>query len=166
MGILQARILEWVAMPSSRGSSQPSDRTQISHIVGGFFLPTKPPGKPKNTGLGSLSLLQWIFPTQESNWSLLHCRRILYQLSYQGSPKASRLLFKKKKKKKRPLDYSSKPLLVIYSVTFNKMTLSWYTSLTTSILLKFNTRPRTLSWGIFPDPNCGVIPLAPKITYA
>ena len=36
-GILQARILEWVAMPFSRGSSQPSDRTQVSHILGGFF---------------------------------------------------------------------------------------------------------------------------------
>ena len=36
-GILQARILEWVAMPSSRGSSQPRDRTQVSHIAGGFF---------------------------------------------------------------------------------------------------------------------------------
>ena len=39
----------------------------------------------QNTGVGSLSLLQQIFPTQESNWSLLHCRRILYQLSHQGS---------------------------------------------------------------------------------
>ena len=39
-----------------------------------------------NTGAGSLSLLQGIFPTQESNWGLLHCRRILYQLSYPGSP--------------------------------------------------------------------------------
>ena len=37
MGILQARILEWVAMPSSRGSSQPRDRTQVSHIAGRFF---------------------------------------------------------------------------------------------------------------------------------
>ena len=36
-GILQARILEWVAMPSSRGSSQASDRTQVSHIAGGFL---------------------------------------------------------------------------------------------------------------------------------
>ena len=43
-GILQARILEWVAVPFSR-----------------------------------------IFPTQESNLGLLHCRKILYQLSYQGS---------------------------------------------------------------------------------
>ena len=37
MGILQARILEWVTMPSSRGSSQPRDRTQASCIAGRFF---------------------------------------------------------------------------------------------------------------------------------
>ena len=49
-------------------------------------LPSEPPGKPKNTGVGSLSLLQWIFPTQELNQGLLHCRQILYWLSYQGSP--------------------------------------------------------------------------------
>ena len=36
-GILQARILEWAAFPFSRGSSQPRDRTQVSHIAGGFF---------------------------------------------------------------------------------------------------------------------------------
>ena len=36
-GILQARILEWVASPVSRGSSQPGDRTQVPHIAGGFF---------------------------------------------------------------------------------------------------------------------------------
>ena len=39
-----------------------------------------------NTGVGSLSLLQHIFPTLESNWGFLHCTWILYQLSYQGSP--------------------------------------------------------------------------------
>ena len=37
MGILQARMLEWVAMPSSRGPSQPRDRTQVSHIAGRCF---------------------------------------------------------------------------------------------------------------------------------
>ena len=36
-GILQARILEWIAMPSSKGSSQPRDWTQVSHIAGGLF---------------------------------------------------------------------------------------------------------------------------------
>ena len=36
-GILQARILEWVAFPITRGSFQPRDQTQVSHIAGGFF---------------------------------------------------------------------------------------------------------------------------------
>ena len=36
-GILQAKILQWVAIPFSRVSSQPRDRTQVSHIAGGFF---------------------------------------------------------------------------------------------------------------------------------
>ena len=85
-GILQARILEWVAFPFSRGSSQPKYRTQVSHIAGGS-LPAEAQGKPKNTGVGSLSLLQRIFLTQELNRSLLHCWQILHQLSYQGSPK-------------------------------------------------------------------------------
>ena len=49
-------------------------------------LPSEPPGKPKNTGVGSLSLLQGILLTQEFNRGLLCCRWILYQLSYQGSP--------------------------------------------------------------------------------
>ena len=49
-------------------------------------LLSEPPGKPMNTRVGSLSLLQGIFPTQESNQGLPHCRQILYQLSYQGSP--------------------------------------------------------------------------------
>ena len=48
-------------------------------------LPAEPRGKPKNTGVGSLSLLQQIFLIQESNQGLLHCRQILYQLSYEGS---------------------------------------------------------------------------------
>ena len=47
--------------------------------------PAEPQRKPKNTGLVSLSLLPWIFPTQKSSWRLLHCRQILYQLSYEGS---------------------------------------------------------------------------------
>ena len=50
-------------------------------------LPAEPIVKPKNTGVGSLSLLQQIFSTQEFNQGLLHCRQILYQLSYEGSTK-------------------------------------------------------------------------------
>ena len=72
-GVFQARILEWAAFPFSRGSSQPRDRTQVSRIAGRFFkgknaFPSQ--AKPKNTGVGSLSLLQQIFPTQELNQGL------------------------------------------------------------------------------------------------
>ena len=52
-GISQARILEWVALPSSRGSSQPRDLTR-SPALQANSLPAEPPGKPKNTGVGSL----------------------------------------------------------------------------------------------------------------
>ena len=49
-------------------------------------LPSEPPGKPENTGVGSPFLLQQIFPTKKLNQGLLLCRWILYQLSGQGSP--------------------------------------------------------------------------------
>ena len=48
----------------------------------GLYSPWNSPGQ--NTGVGSLSLLQGIFPIQELNQGLLRCRQILYQLSYQG----------------------------------------------------------------------------------
>ena len=53
----------------------------------GLYSPWNSPGQ--NTGVGSLSLLQGIFPTQELNWGLLHCKQIHYQLSYQRSPSYS-----------------------------------------------------------------------------
>ena len=120
-GIFQVRILVWVAISFSRGSSQHRDQTQVSCIAGGFFtswtireaqeywsgypipspedlpdpgielrtptlqadsLPAEPQEKPKNTRVGSLSLLQRIFLTQEWNQGFLHCRQTLYQLSY------------------------------------------------------------------------------------
>ena len=84
-GILQARILEGVAFPFSRGSSQPRDQPRSPALQANSLL-AEPQGKSKKTGVGSLSLLQGIFLTQESNWGLLHCRCILYQLSYEGSP--------------------------------------------------------------------------------
>ena len=46
--------------------------------------PWNSPGQ--NTGMCSISLLLGIFQTQESNWGLLHCSQILYQLSHKGSP--------------------------------------------------------------------------------
>ena len=80
-GILHARILGWLAVSFFRGSSEPSEQTQVSHIVADS-LPVKPPGKPKNTGMGSLFLLKLIFLIKESNQGLLYCRRIFYHLSY------------------------------------------------------------------------------------
>ena len=49
-------ILEWFAIHFSRGSSQPRDETLVSHIAGGLFI-NWAIGKPKNTGVGSLSLI-------------------------------------------------------------------------------------------------------------
>ena len=50
----------------------------------GLYSPCNSPGQ--NTGVGSLSLFQGIFPTQGSNPGLPHCRQILYHLSHKGSP--------------------------------------------------------------------------------
>ena len=80
------KILEGVAMPSSRGSSQPRDQTQISRTASGFLIiwatretqehwsgyPITSPGDLPDPGIKP---------------ALLHCRRILYQLGYQGSPR-------------------------------------------------------------------------------
>ena len=79
----------------SRGSSQ-------SRVDS---LPAESQGKPKNTGVDSLSLLQQTLLTQELNQGLLYCRQILYQLSYQGSPEVWTEACRKasKKKKKNPL---------------------------------------------------------------
>ena len=87
-GILQARILEWVAFPFSRDLPNPGIKPR-SPTLQVDSLPAEPQRKPKNTRVGSLSLLQWIFPTQKLNQGLLHCRWILYQLNYQGSPKGT-----------------------------------------------------------------------------
>ena len=111
-GILQTRVLVWAAIPFSRGSSQTRNRTQVScmdslpaELLGKFLLyeseshsvmftslqphglysPWNSPGQ--NTELGSLSLLQGIFPTQGLNPDPPHHIRILYQLSRKGSPR-------------------------------------------------------------------------------
>ena len=79
-------------MPSSRESSQPKNQTQVSCVAGRFFTDwvmretSNNYFAGQNTGVGSHSLLQRIFPTQGSNPSLWHCRRIFYNLSHQGSP--------------------------------------------------------------------------------
>ena len=79
-GILQARILEWAAMPSSRGSSLPRDQTQVSHVVGGFF--TIWATREAHEYLGSFTGF-----SQPRNWTWVSASlQVLYQLSYQRSP--------------------------------------------------------------------------------
>ena len=82
-GILQARILEWVAFPYSRDLPNPGIEPRLNPILQVDSLPVEPQEMPKNTGVGSLSFLQGIFLTQESNRGLLHCKWILNQLSYE-----------------------------------------------------------------------------------
>ena len=63
-GILQARTLEWVVVPSLGDLPDPGIEPR-SPALQVDSIPGEPPGKPKNTGVDSLSLLQGIFPTQE-----------------------------------------------------------------------------------------------------
>ena len=69
-GILQARILEWVAFPLSRDIPNPGIEPK-SPALQADSLPAEPPSKPKNTGVGGLSLLQQIF--QPRNWTRVSC---------------------------------------------------------------------------------------------
>ena len=94
-GMQPARLLcpwgfsrqDWSGLPClPSGDLTNSGIEPKSPVLQPGSLLIEPPGKPKNTGVGSLSLLQGIFLTQESNQGLLHCRQILYQLSYQGNP--------------------------------------------------------------------------------
>ena len=90
-GILQARILEWVAFPFSREifPTQGSNPGLLHFRQTLYQLSHK--RSPRI--LKWVSLLQGIFPTQESNWGLLHCKWILYQMSYQGNPSISSVQF-------------------------------------------------------------------------
>ena len=81
----QARMLEMVAILFSRGSSWLRDQTQVSRIAGGFFNIWANREALKILKWVSVSLLPWIFLTQESNRGLLHCRHVLYHLSHLGS---------------------------------------------------------------------------------
>ena len=77
----------WSGLPCPPPGDLPNTRIKPrSPALQVDSLPSEPPGKPMNTWVGSLSLLQGIFLTQELRQGLLHCRPILYQLSYEGCP--------------------------------------------------------------------------------
>ena len=75
----------------SKMSSETLEKSESHSVVShslwlhGLYSPWNSPGQ--NIGVGSHSLLQGIFPTQESNPGFPHCRQILYQLSHKGSPR-------------------------------------------------------------------------------
>ena len=73
------KVLRVLIAQSCPSLCDPMDRSPPGSSVHGDS-----PGK--NTAVGCHFLLQGIFPSQESNPGLLHCRRILYSLSHQGSP--------------------------------------------------------------------------------
>ena len=79
----------WSGLPcTSLGDLSNRDRTKVS-CIGGDSLPSEPPGKPLNTGLGSLSLLQGIFPTQELNWEkamATHSRTLAWKIPWMEEP--------------------------------------------------------------------------------
>ena len=106
-------------------------------------LPAELQGKPKNTGVGSPSLVRWIFPTQESNQGLLHCRWILYQLSHQALPTTA-CIFKKQ-------DFSNFPVLEILlclrdsQLIFSYLIISWWLHNITVRSYVFSSLARKLS---------------------
>ena len=65
MGILQARILQWVAMPFSRGSSQPRDQSQVSCIAGGFVTVRATREAQEYWSGWPIPFSRGIFPTEE-----------------------------------------------------------------------------------------------------
>ena len=114
-GILQARILERVAFPFSRGSSQQRDQTQISHIAGGLFT-SWATREAQEYWSGSPIPSPVDLPYPGINWGLLHCRWILYNWTIREAPKENYSAIKKKKGWKnvicsnldRPRDYHTK----------------------------------------------------------
>ena len=84
-GTLQARYWSGQPFPSPGDLPNPGIEPRSLKLQVDC-LPAEPQGKPKNYRVGSLSLLQQIFLTQESNQGFLHYRWILYQQSYQESP--------------------------------------------------------------------------------
>ena len=87
MGILQARILEWVAMPSSRGSSQPRDQSQVSPALQVYSLPTEPP-KYEYLQCSSFHLDYWFFLKFIFNWRIIVLISVLvFSIQFQSALK-------------------------------------------------------------------------------
>ena len=114
-----SRILEYVAIPFSRGSSQTR-----SPALQADSLPAEPLEKPKNAGVDNLSLLQSIFPTQESKQGLLHCRQIPHQLSLREAWEDS-ILVKNIHRRKMVKYYKILALLIRSGELWNQWFVLW-----------------------------------------
>ena len=75
-------LLSWIKKYKSK---YPKVKVKVTQSCPTLYSLWNSPGQ--NTGVGSLSLFQGIFPTQRSNPGLLHCRWILYRVSHEGSPR-------------------------------------------------------------------------------
>ena len=84
-GILRARMLEWAAIPFSGDLLNPGIEPRYP-APQAYSLSAEPEGKPKNTGVGKPIPSPADLPDPGIKPGLLHCRKILYQLRYQGSP--------------------------------------------------------------------------------
>ena len=154
MGFSRQEVLGWVAISFSRESSQPRDRTQVSHTVDRRFtiwatrevklkkkllshvrLLWNSPGQ--STGVGSLSLLQGIFPTQGLNLGLPYCRQILYQLSHTTSPKKGTLWLHGLGNEPRPPAWQVR-ILVLNPWMYNAQGNAWHTASMECLLLLFH----------------------------
>ena len=89
-GISESDTTKWLCTAQKNRTNSIQNQSESHSVVSdslwlhGLCTPWNFPGQ--NTGVSSLSLLQGILPTQGSNPGLLHCRRILYQLSHKGNP--------------------------------------------------------------------------------
>ena len=96
----------WSGEPFSSSGDLPNPGIELrSPALQADSLPAEPQGKPKSIGVGSLSLVHWIFPAQESNRGLLHRRWLLYQLSHEALPTTA-FMFKEQ-------DFSNFPVVEI-----------------------------------------------------
>ena len=106
-------------------------------------LPSEPPGKPRNAGVGSLSL-QGIFPTQELNQGLLHCRWILHQLSYQGT--FQELCWRRQKSQVPYISFSECMLPNHFNISWHALCATLWSNAKVvqgpKVFLKVNTSPR------------------------
>ena len=126
-------------------------------------LPVEPQGKPNNTGVGSLSLLQQIFPTRESNPGFLHCRGIFYQLSYRretGRQKGKHSHYSVKSKKQcyegnegSREDENDSARIVRLRLTLNFLLCDFYDTLTSEGNALFCT-PGEIQIGVCPAMDC------------